>query len=101
MRCIVHIRKSFDTTGMLFALRLLPLYSADKSSSGSLRKVETFTSEGALSQRLIGMGLPRVYMGRSFSNLREGLDAMWTDIEMAQEIFDGFGRIENRPPIAA
>jgi len=86
---------------MLFALRLLPLYSADKSSSGSLRKVETFTSEGALSQRLIGMGLPRVYMGRSFSNLREGLDAMWTDIEMAQEIFDGFGRIENRPPIAA
>ena len=101
MRCIVHIRKSFDTTGMHFALRLLPLYSADKSSRESLRKVETFTSEGALSQRLIRMGLPRVYLGRSFTNLREGLDAMWTDIEMAQETFDGFGSIEERPPLAA
>ena len=101
MRCIVHIRKSFDTTGMHFALRLLPLYSAERSSSEGLRKVETFTSEGELSQRLIGMGLPRVYMGRSFSNLREGLDAMWTDIEMAQEVFDGFGRIKDRPPMAA
>jgi hypothetical protein len=40
-------------------------------------------------------------MDRSFSNLREGLDAMWTDIEMAQEVFDGFGRIEDRPPVAA
>ena len=101
MRCIVHIRKSFDTTGMHFALRLLPLYSADKSNSGSERKVETFTSEGGLSQRLIRMGLPTVYLGRSFSNLREGLDAMWTDIEMAQGVFDGFGKIEDRPPLAA
>jgi hypothetical protein len=86
---------------MHFALRLLPLYSAEKSSRESLRKVEMFTSEGALSQRLIRMGLPTVYLGRSFSNLREGLDAMWTDIEMAQDVFDGFGRIEDRPAVAA
>ena len=101
MRCIVHIRKSFDTTGKHFALRLLPLCSSNGYSSENVRKVETFTSEGTLSQRLIGMGLPQVYMDRSFSNLREGLDAMWTDIEMAQETFDGFGKIEDRPPVAA
>src|ERR1035438_7853282 len=74
MRCIVHIRKSFDTTGKHFALRLLPLCSSDGYSSENVRKVETFTGEGALSQRLIGMGLPQVYMDRSFSNLRAGLE---------------------------
>jgi hypothetical protein len=47
------------------------------------------------------MGLPTVYMGRSFSNLREGLDAMWTDIEITQEIFDDFGKVGDRTPIAA
>jgi hypothetical protein len=100
MRCIVHIRKSLDTAGTHFVLRLLPLYSS-KSSSGSVRKVETFNSEGRLSLRLIGMGLPTVYLDRSFSNLREGLDAMWTDIEVAQEMFDGFGRVSDRPAVAA
>ncbi len=102
MRCIVHIRKSFDTAGTHFALRILPLYSASSSSpSEHVRRVETFASEGSLSQRLIGMGLPTVYMGRSFSNLREGLDAMWTDIEITQEIFDDFGKVGDRTPVAA
>jgi hypothetical protein len=101
MRCIVHIRKSLDTAGTHFVLRLLPLYSSSKPSSGALRKVETFNSEGRLSLRLIGMGLPTVYLDRSFSNLREGLDAMWTDIEIAQGTFDGFGRISDRPSVAA
>jgi hypothetical protein len=81
MRCIVHIRKSLDYPGMHFVLRLLPAYA----SAGNGRKVETFTSEGSLLRRLIGMGLPQIYMGRGFANLRAGLDAAWNDVELPQE----------------
>lgn len=96
MRCIVHIRKSLDTTGMHFVLRLLPVYSSAEEG----RKVETFTSEGSLSQRLIDMGLSDVYMTRSFSNLRAGADATWTDIEIAQGTFDRFGKMRGRALVA-
>ena len=82
---------------MHFVLRLLPQNPlADKG-----RKVETFTSEGALLRRLIGMGLPDIYMGRSFANLRAGLDAAWNDIEIPEEAFDVFGKMSDRRPIAA
>jgi hypothetical protein len=97
MRCIVHIRKSLDYPGMHFVLRLLPLHS----SLGSGRKVETFTSEGSLLRRLMGMGLPQIYLGRGFTNLRSGLDAAWNDIEISQEEFDQFGRVGERSPMAA
>jgi hypothetical protein len=63
--------------------------------------VETFTSEGTLLRRLIGMGLPEIYMGRSFANLRAGLDAAWHDVEIGQEIFDLFGRVRDRRTVAA
>jgi hypothetical protein len=89
MRCIVHIRKSLDYPGMHFVLRLLPVNPLAENG----RRVETFTSEGTLLRRLIGMGLPQIYMGRSFANLREGLDAAWNDVEIAQETFDRFGKV--------
>jgi hypothetical protein len=82
---------------MHFVLRLLPHY--DSVENG--RKVETFTSEGTLLRRLIGMGLPEIYMGRSFANLRAGLDAAWNDVEIAQETFDRFGKVSDRQPVAA
>ena len=97
MRCIVHIRKSLDYPGLHFVLRLLPHVHAAES----MRKVETFTSEGALPRRLIGMGLPQIYMGRSFANLRAGLDAAWNDVEISQETFDVFGRTSDRHRVAA
>lgn len=97
MRCIVHIRKSLDYAGMHFVLRLVPAYSPDQNG----RKVETFTSLGLLSRRLIEMGLPEIYTGRSFANLRAGLDAAWNDVEIAQEMFDRFGKKGDRQPVAA
>ena len=97
MRCIVHIRKSLDYPGMHFVLRLLPHVHAAET----MRKVETFDSEGTLLQRLIGMGLPEIYMGRSFANLRAGLDAAWNDVEIPQETFERFGRVGERQPLMA
>lgn len=94
MRCIVHIRKSLDYPGTHFVLRLVPA----EAESG--RRAETFTSLGLLSRKLIEMGLPEIYMGRAFANLRAGLDAAWTDVEIAQETFDRFGR-SDRQAVAA
>ena len=88
MKCTVHIRKSLDYPGIHFVLRLLPA----SFPLGGVRKVETFTSEGSLLRRLIEMGLPDIYMGRSFANLRAGLDAAWTDVEIPEETFHQFGR---------
>jgi hypothetical protein len=81
---------------MHFVLRLLPLFSSGENA----RKVETFTSEGTLLRRLIGMGLPEIYMGRSFANLRAGLDAAWNDIEIPQDAFEVFGRANDRQLVA-
>jgi hypothetical protein len=82
---------------MHFVLRLLPQNPlADRA-----RKVETFTSEGTLLRRLIGMGLPQIYMGRSFANLRAGLDASWNDIELSEDAFDVFGRVGDQQAVAA
>jgi hypothetical protein len=96
MRCTVHIRKSFDYGGTHFVLRLFPSYCSEGG-----RKAETFTSEGTLARRLIEMGLPEVYAGRGLANLRVGGDASWTNVEIAEEIFESFGRIECRMPISA
>lgn len=82
---------------MHFVLRLLPHIHAEENE----RRVETFNSEWALLQRLIGMGLPEIYRGRSFANLRAGLDAAWNDVEIEQETFERFGRISERQPVAA
>ncbi len=97
MRCIVHIRKSLDYPGMHFVLRLLPLDSSPENG----RKVETFTSEGTLLRRLIAMGLPEIYTGRSFANLRAGLDAAWNDIEIPQETYERFGKLSDRQLVDA
>jgi hypothetical protein len=82
---------------MHFVLRLLPVYAAP----GSGRKVETFTSEGSLLRRLMGMGLSQIYLGRAFANLRAGLDAAWNDVEIAEGEFDQFGKVSERPRLAA
>jgi hypothetical protein len=82
---------------MHFVLRLLPHVHTDENT----RKVEAFNSEGTLLRRLIGMGLPEIYMGRSFANLRAGLDAAWNDVEIAQETFERFGRVGEQRPVAA
>ena len=97
MRCIVHIRKSLDYPGMHFVLRLLPACT----SPGNGRKVEAFTSEGTLLRRLMGMGLPQIYLGKGFANLRAGLDAVWSDIEITLEEFERFGKTGDRPQVAA
>jgi len=87
MRCTVHIRKSFDLGGKHFVIRLFPTFSRE-----GRRKAETFTSEGRLALRLIEMGVPEIYMGRGLANLRAGADAIWTDIEIAEDSYDAFGR---------
>jgi hypothetical protein len=93
MRCVVHVRKSFDFVGLHFVLRLFPLYASDSEEQ---RLVETFTNEESLSRRLTDLGLPKTYVGATFSNLNGDSDAMWTNVEIAQEIFEHFGKPGNR-----
>jgi len=96
MQCIVHMWRSKDREGKHFSLRLYPLYTAEKK-----RSVEEFPSEDSLSQRLTGIGFPKAHMRTSLSNLRGGSDAMWTGIEIAQDAFDGFGKVGDQPLVAA
>ena len=100
MRCIVHIRKSFDLTGEHFVLRLCPLDLEGRRSK------ESFSSAALLSQRLLDVGLPKMHMQTTFSNLRNGLDAIWSNVEVGQETFINFGKMtrtgsHNCAPIAA
>jgi hypothetical protein len=85
MRCVVHVRKSLDFAGQHFVLRLFPLYA---------------------SERLTEIGLPKAYVAATFSNLNGDSDAMWTNVEVAQEDFEHFGkgvgrRPGDRPQVAA
>jgi hypothetical protein len=49
----------------------------------------------------MGMGLSQIYLGRAFANLRAGLDAAWNDVEIAEGEFDQFGKVSERPRLAA
>lgn len=100
MRCIIHIRKSFDLTGEHFVLRLCPFDFERRRSK------ESFSSASSLSQRLIDMGFPKMHMHSTFCSLRDGLDAIWTNVEIGQEVFASFGRMNSHglhscAPVAA
>src|ERR1700677_3320975 len=86
MQCIAHIWKSFDCEGKHFLLRLRPLYSLEHH-----RSVESFRNERSLSRRLAGIGFTKLSIRTSLTNLRTGENAMWSHMEIAQDIFDGFG----------
>jgi hypothetical protein len=87
MTCIFHIWRSGDRDRPGFVMRLFPLYEREER-----RSVEVFPDEAALEQRLVELGFPKHYLATTFSNLRRGQDAMWTNIEITQAAFEGFGR---------
>ena len=86
MRCVIHVRRSFDLSGQHFVLRLYPQFRWHE------RRAESFTDAGSLVDRLADLGVARLDPGRSFPNLGGALDAMWDNIEVPREMFDGFGR---------
>jgi hypothetical protein len=90
MRCVVHIRRSFDLSGQHFVLRLYPQFLWDE------RRAESFTSAKALVERLTALGVPRMDPVRSFPNLGGILDAKWDNIDVPKETFDEFGRLGSR-----
>jgi hypothetical protein len=101
MRCVVHVRRSFDLCGQHFVLRLYPEFMTEK------RRSESFTSAQSLVERLEALGVPRMDPGRSFPDDVGGLlDAMWTNIEVPQNTFESFGKNGSRSssedsPVAA
>jgi hypothetical protein len=92
MQCTVHICTSFDSEGKHFLLRLRPLYSAEQQ-----RSVETFRSEKSLSRRLTDIGFNEVSRRTSLTNLRAGTNAMWSHMEIAQDVFEHFGQFGEHP----
>jgi len=92
MQCTVHIWKTIDCEGKHFSLRLRPLYSMEQR-----RCVEEFPNERSLSRRLTAIGFTESTRRTSLTNLHSGTGAMWSHMEVAQDIFDGFGQSSVRP----
>ena len=90
MRCVIHVRRSFDLGGQHFVLRLFREFDWES------RRSERFTSSRALVERLTSLGLPSMDPQRCFPEAGGGLDAVWTNIEVPQDTLDGFGRISGR-----
>jgi hypothetical protein len=86
MRCVIQVRRSFDLGGQHFVLRLFREFDWES------RRAERFTSSRALVERLTVLGLPKMDPVRCFPEKGEGLDATWTNVEVPQEMLDGFGR---------
>jgi hypothetical protein len=84
---MVHIWKSFDSGGSYFLLRLTPLYASARHGA-----IESFPSEGSLSRRMDQIGLGRSGVSMSLSNLRLGDNAIWSNCEVAEGVFDSFGQ---------
>jgi hypothetical protein len=87
MKCTVHIWRSIDSDGKNFLLRLRPLYSFEHN-----RSVETFRNERSLSNRLTAIGFTEEARCTSLTNLRSGSSAMWSHMEIAEDIFESFGQ---------
>lgn len=86
MRCVIHVRRSFDLSGQHFVLRLYPQFRWHE------RRAENFTDAGSLVERLADLGVARLDPGRSFPNLGGILDAMWNNIDVSRDTFESFGR---------
>jgi len=96
MQCIVHIWGSAERDRKQYLLKLFPLYSLE-----SRRPVEEFSGEEALCRRLKEIGLSTTHLTATISSLREGTDAMWTNIDIARETLDKFGRTGDAPRLVA
>lgn len=96
MRCVVHIRRSFDSGGQHFVLRVYPQFRPE------MRERESFTSAERLVERLAELGVAG--MNNAAMRFPEGggvLDAVWTNVEVPQETLDGFGNGATHPRVAA
>jgi hypothetical protein len=85
MKCIVHVWRAMDSDETLFRLRLTPLYSLAHGTA-----VEEFANERALCRRLTEIGLAKACREMTLSNLREGPNAIWSNCEVAEEVFHEF-----------
>jgi hypothetical protein len=86
MRCAIQVRRSFDIHGQYFVLRVFGEPDWENA------RLERFINSRALVERLVALGLPRMDPLRCFPEKGGGLDAVWTDVEVPQEMLDGFGR---------
>jgi hypothetical protein len=85
MKCIVHIWRVLDSDTTRFRLRLTPLYSVAHGAA-----VEEFANERVLCRRLTEIGLAKACREMTLSNLHEGTNAIWSNCEVAEEIFQEF-----------
>jgi hypothetical protein len=86
MRCVIHVRRSFDVSGQHFVLRVYPQFRLEE------RRAESFTDSKFLVERLAMLGVPKLDPARSFPDLGGALDAIWTNVSVPEETFESFGR---------
>jgi len=85
MRCIVHVWRALDSDTTRYRLRLTPLYSVAQGTA-----VEEFANERSLCRRLTEIGLAKACREMTLSNLREGTNAIWTNCDVAEQVFHEF-----------
>jgi hypothetical protein len=82
MKCLVHVWRTLHSDGGSFVLRLTPMASLGKGSA-----LELFPSEGSLSLRLAEIGLTRMRLETTLSNLRDGSTSIWSNYDVADRVF--------------
>ena len=87
MRCVVHVRRSFDLAGQHFVLRVYPQFLPEE------RARESFTSAQRLVQRLADLGVAGIRDAEeSFPKGVGSLDAIWTNVDVPTKTLEDFGR---------
>jgi hypothetical protein len=74
-------------SGNSFVLCLSPLHSIEGGAP-----TETFANEKLLSQRLADIGFCAISIQKNIFNLRNDKDSNWSNLEVPQGVFEGFGR---------
>ena len=82
MKCLVHAWRTLHSGGGSFVLRLTPMGSLGEGS-----ELELFPTEGSLSRRLTEIGVTRMRVQATLSNLREGSTAIWTNHDVPERVF--------------
>jgi len=82
MRCLVHVWRTAYSGGGSFVLRLTPMHSLGEGSA-----VELFPNEVSLSRRLTEIGVTRMRVQTTLSNLSDGSTAIWTNHDVSERVF--------------
>jgi hypothetical protein len=82
MKCLVHVWRTQHSDGGSFVLRLTPMAPVEMGTG-----LELFPTEGSLTRRLTEIGITRMRLETTLSNLRNRSTSMWSNYDVAEHAF--------------